>query len=165
VDRSGILRRDLIWRTHLRRRVTREACGELEVLTLVFPMDPQGGFLHDVDAAMIRRFAEVHPFHRLIAVSFSFSPELSGRVFCWNQISLRMSRTNCVLIQDLVRQVGPAVYTCICCVGCDAGLGFGTGSPVRELHDGAVQSLIGWKCKWMCCAELLQEFVNHSGTG
>jgi len=54
-----------------------------------------------------------------------------------------------------------AVTTCICCVGCDAGLGLLERARLaRELHDGAVQSLMGGKMQVDVPAELLQEVVN-----
>jgi signal transduction histidine kinase len=107
-------------------------------------LDSQGGFLYDVDAAMIRGFAEVHPFHRLIAVSFSFSPELSGRVFLLEPNLASNVEDELRFIQDLVRQVGPAVYNLYLLRRLRRRAGaLERARLVRELHDGAVQSLIG----------------------
>ena len=103
-----------------------------------------GTVARDEDSAFLQRFAEVHPFHRMLVVSFSPSPELSGRVFLLEPQLTSSAEEELRFLQDLVRQVGPAVYNVYLLRRLRRRAGaLERARLVRDLHDGAVQSLIG----------------------
>ena len=110
----------------------------------VLGMNSAGALIEHFELAFLHSFAEVHPFHRLIAISFSLGPELSGRVFLLEPEFISSVEEELRFIQDLVRQVGPAVYNVYLLRRLRRRAGaLDRGRLVRELHDGAVQSLIG----------------------
>jgi signal transduction histidine kinase len=107
-------------------------------------LDAEGTLLRDLDAGFLVRFAEVHPFQRLITVSFSFGPELSGRLFLVEPALSSGVEEELHFLQDLARQVGPAVYNLYLLRRLRRRAGALERARLsRELHDGAVQSLIG----------------------
>jgi signal transduction histidine kinase len=96
------------------------------------------------DSLFLRRFAEVHPFHRLLAISFSLGPELAGRIFILEPQLISGATEELRFLQDLVRQVGPAVYNVYLLRRLRKRAGaLERARLARDLHDGAVQSLIG----------------------
>jgi signal transduction histidine kinase len=103
-----------------------------------------GTIAHYHDSSFLQHFAEVHPFHRMLVVSFSPSPELSGRVFLLEPQLTSSAEEELRFLQDLVRQVGPAVYNVYLLRRLRRRAGaLERARLVRDLHDGAVQSLIG----------------------
>ena len=107
-------------------------------------LDSTGSFLRDLDGAFLQRFAEAHPFRQLIAVSFAFGPELSGRLFLMDPALRSGFEEEMHFLQDLERQVGPAVYNLYLLRRLRRRAGALERARLsRELHDGAVQSLIG----------------------
>lgn len=120
--------------------VTHTDSNSLEVTGL----DSQGSKLRDFDTSVIRGFAEQHAFHTLAAASFSFSQELSGRVFLFEPEFASGTEEELVFLQDLVRQITPAIYNLYLLRRLRSRAGAAERARlVRELHDGAVQSLIG----------------------
>jgi signal transduction histidine kinase len=80
----------------------------------------------------------------LIAVSFSFGRELSGRLFLMDPVLSSSVEEEIHFLQDLSRQVGPAVYNLYLLRRLRQRAGALERARLsRELHDGAVQSLIG----------------------
>ena len=107
-------------------------------------LDAEGALLRDLDTGFLRRFAATHPFQRLITVSFSFGLELSGRVFLMEPKLSSSFEEELHFLQDLARQVGPAVYNLYLLRRLRRRAGALERARLsRELHDGAVQSLIG----------------------
>jgi signal transduction histidine kinase len=97
-----------------------------------------------VDYNKIRRFAELHPFQRLVSVPYSFGRETSGRIFLIDPMVSSNVEEELLFIQDLVRQMTPAVYNLFLLRRLRRRAGaLERARIVRELHDGAVQSLIG----------------------
>ncbi|HEY7352525.1 MAG TPA: histidine kinase [Terriglobales bacterium] len=107
-------------------------------------LDVSGAVLHNVDAGVVASFAELHAFESLAAASFSFSQELAGRVFLFEPKFTSGKEEDLAFLQDLVRQITPAIYNLYLLRRLRSRAGAAERARlVRELHDGAVQSLIG----------------------
>lgn len=107
-------------------------------------LDETGSVLHGVDAGVVRRFAELHAFETLAAASFTFSQELAGRIFLIEPNFASNTEEDLGFLQDLVRQITPAIYNLYLLRRLRSRAGAAERARlVRDLHDGAVQSLIG----------------------
>jgi len=96
------------------------------------------------EVGFLRRFAEAHPFKRLMAVSYTYGPELSGRLFLLDPMIISGAEEDLSFLHNLVRQIGPAIYNLYLLRRLRRRAGaLERARLVRELHDGAVQSLIG----------------------
>lgn len=105
--------------------------------------DRSGGKVRNGSTQFLERFAAQHEFESLVVVPFVFGKEWWGRVFLLNPRSMGKVDDELRFLQELVRQVGPAVYN----VYLIRRLRMRAGAVerarfARELHDGAVQSLI-----------------------
>jgi signal transduction histidine kinase len=88
-------------------------------------------------------FAHKHSFHDAIVVSFLFGREWWGRFFLLDPSSAGTPEEELHFLQELVRQVGPAVYNVYLLRRLRLRAGAAERARfARELHDGAVQSLI-----------------------
>ncbi len=107
-------------------------------------LDATGTVLRNIDPAVVRRFGELHAFQTLAAASFSFSNELSGRIFLIEPNFTSGTQEDLGFLQDLVRQITPAIYNLYLLRRLRSRAGAAERARlVRDLHDGAVQSLIG----------------------
>jgi signal transduction histidine kinase len=89
------------------------------------------------------RLRGAHPFRSLIAVSFLFGGEWKGRVFLFDPARQGEKLEELRFLLDLVRQVGPAIYNVYLLHRLRRRAGaMERARFARELHDGAVQSLI-----------------------
>lgn len=96
------------------------------------------------DDVFLRQLSELSPFRRVIAISYSFGPELFGRIFLLNPVALSNAEEELQLLENLTRQIGPAIYNVYLLRRLRRKAGaLERARLVRELHDGAVQSLIG----------------------
>ena len=105
--------------------------------------DKVGGKVRNGNPQFLSRFFAQHEFESLVVVPFVFGKEWWGRVFLLNPRSMGKVDDELRFLQELVRQVGPAVYN----VYLLRRLRMRAGAVerarfARELHDGAVQSLI-----------------------
>ena len=92
---------------------------------------------------LARRLAARHPFDAALSVSFTFGREWWGRVFLLDPRLTADPVEELRFLQELVRQVGPAVYNVFLLRRLRQRAGAVERARVaRELHDGAVQSLI-----------------------
>jgi signal transduction histidine kinase len=93
---------------------------------------------------LLRRFSELHEFQKLAGISFSLSHELSGRIFLFEPDFASGAVEELGFLEDLVRQIVPAIYNLYLLRRLRSRAGaVERARLVRELHDGAVQSLIG----------------------
>lgn len=107
-------------------------------------LNPSGARLEEFDHSFLRNLALRHGFDRLVAISFSFGPELEGRVFLFEPELGSSAEEELSFLENMVRQVGPAIYNVYLLRRLRKRAGALERSRlVRELHDGAVQSLIG----------------------
>ncbi len=82
-------------------------------------------------------------FQSVIAISFSFGGEWRGRVFVFDPLWHGETQEQLRFLLDLLRQVGPAVYNVYLLHRLRRRAGAAERARfARELHDGAVQSLI-----------------------
>lgn len=96
------------------------------------------------DDAVLQEIASHHGFNRVVAVSFSSGPDLSGRIFFFEPELSANAEEDLRFLHDLVRQIGPAVYNVYLVRRLRKRAGaLERARLIRELHDGAVQSLIG----------------------
>ncbi len=106
-------------------------------------LDRSGMRLRNLSPAFLNRLAERHEFRSLATVSFLFGSEWWGRIFLLDPSLAGDRQEELRFLQELVRQVGPAVYN----VYLLRRLRLRAGAVerarfARELHDGAIQSLI-----------------------
>ena len=121
---------------------TRKRPDSSEALRLT-ALDNEGLRLKDSDPALLAAFAKKHEFRKLMAVSFVFGREWWGRVFLFDPALTGDKEEELRFLHELIWQVGPAVYN----VYLLRRLRLRAGAMerarfARELHDGAVQSLI-----------------------
>jgi signal transduction histidine kinase len=120
-------------------RSDRDKSEHFELLGL----DPEGNRHRNSAPEFLDRLGQRHEFGNLITVSFNFGREWWGRVFLLDPSLTGEIEEELRFLQELVRQVGPAVYN----VYLLRRLRLRAGAVerarfARELHDGAVQSLI-----------------------
>lgn len=106
-------------------------------------LDRDGNKIDDERADFAETLARQHPFERLTTVSFLLGKEWWGRIFLFDPALTADIEEELRFLQEFVRQVGPAVYN----VYLLRRLRLRAGAVerarfARELHDGAVQSLI-----------------------
>ena len=95
------------------------------------------------DDGPFERLAKKLDFRSLLTVSFSFGREWSGRVFLLDPSLAGDIEEELRFVQELVRQVGPAVHNVLLLRRLRLRAGAVERARfARELHDGAVQSLI-----------------------
>jgi signal transduction histidine kinase len=110
----------------------------------VVGLDASGALVHLRDGAAIVRLAEVEVFRSLAAASFSFGQELSGRIYLLDPEFSLDAEEQLRFLEELVQQLSPAVYNLYLLRRLRRRAGaLERARLVRELHDGAVQSLLG----------------------
>jgi two-component system nitrate/nitrite sensor histidine kinase NarX len=93
--------------------------------------------------AALSQLRQVQPFDSLITVAFLFGREWRGRIFLFNPSWRGEKQEELRFLLDLLQQVGPAVYNVYLLHRLRRRAGAAERARfARELHDGAVQSLI-----------------------
>jgi signal transduction histidine kinase len=123
-------------------------------------LNQQGMELRDMSSAPLEQLAERHPFRSVITMSFQFPKAWWGRIFLFEPISVGRAEDELRFLQELIHHVGPAVYN----VYLLRRLRLRAGAVerarfARELHDGAVQSLIAME---MQIDVLKRQAINNS---
>jgi signal transduction histidine kinase len=106
-------------------------------------LDHDGNQLSSATGEPISRLREVQTFSSLITVSFLFGSEWRGRVFLLNPVWRGEKQEELRFLLNLVQQVGPAIYNVYLLHRLRRRASAAERARfARELHDGAVQSLI-----------------------
>ncbi len=109
----------------------------------VVALDRSGVRQRQVSAQPLTPLSKLYQFDSLLAVSFVFAQEWWGRIFLLDPMLGGDREEELRFLQELVRQVGPAVYNVYLLRRLRQRAGAVERARVaRELHDGAVQSLI-----------------------
>jgi len=106
-------------------------------------LDNSGHSVAVENLAPISQLRDVQRFDSLITVAFLFGAEWRGRIFLFNPSWRGEKQEELRFLLDLVHQVGPAVYNVYLLHRLRRRAGAAERARfARELHDGAVQSLI-----------------------
>jgi signal transduction histidine kinase len=109
----------------------------------VMALDREGNAVPSPSAEPLDRLKERQAFQAVIAMSFVFGGEWRGRVFVFDPSWQGEKQEELRFLLDLLRQVGPAVYNVYLLHRLRRRAGAAERARfARELHDGAVQSLI-----------------------
>jgi signal transduction histidine kinase len=109
----------------------------------VVALDRNGVRLRQLSSQPLTPLSKLYQFDSLLAVSFIFAQEWWGRIFLLDPTLGGDREEELRFLQELVRQVGPAVYNVYLLRRLRQRAGALERTRVaRELHDGAVQSLI-----------------------
>jgi len=107
------------------------------------PLDKGGMRLREVETGFLDRLAHVEPFQSVASVSFDFGREWSGRVYILDPQMLGDPEEELRFLQEFAQTVGPAVYNVYLMWRLRERAGAVERARfARELHDGAIQSLI-----------------------
>ena len=106
-------------------------------------LDANGAQIPAANLAPISQLREMQPFASIVQVAFLFGKEWRGRIFLFDPIWRGEKQEELRFLQGLVHQVGPAVYNVYLLHRLRRRAGAAERARfARELHDGAVQSLI-----------------------
>jgi signal transduction histidine kinase len=111
--------------------------------TLLEGLDRDGARIRSLPDEFLDGFKMRHTFKSVVAVSFLFGREWWGRIFLLDAQLAGNTEEELRFLQEIVRQVGPAVYNVYLLRRLRQKAGaIERARFARELHDGAVQSLI-----------------------
>jgi signal transduction histidine kinase len=120
-----------------------EADGKSPTPVAVLAISEDGSRIEHPNSKFLERFAQSHRFGSVVAVSFVFGQEWRGRLFLLDPALTNETEEELHFLQELVRQVGQAVYNVLLLRRLRLRAGAVERARfARELHDGAVQSLI-----------------------
>jgi signal transduction histidine kinase len=106
-------------------------------------LDPNGRRLRDGEVRFLDTLARVEPFDALVSVAFLFGKEWSGRVLLFDPQMMGEPEEELRFLTDFAQQVGPAIYNVYLMRRLRERAGaLERARFARELHDGAIQSLI-----------------------
>jgi signal transduction histidine kinase len=106
-------------------------------------LDRDGARLRDVNLEFLEALARVENFSSMVSVGLLFGSEWSGRVFVFDPEMMGEPEEELRFLQEFAQQVGPAIYNVYLMRRLRERAGALERSRfARELHDGAIQSLI-----------------------
>lgn len=106
-------------------------------------LDADGSRIRNGNAELLQDFVQRHEARSVLAVSFVLGREWWGRIFLLDPSLAGDTEEELRFVQELVRQAGPAVYNVYLLRRLRMRAGaLERARFARELHDGAVQSLI-----------------------
>ena len=109
----------------------------------IVTVDQDGALLRNSSAEFVERLSKEQTFDSVASFSFIFGREWWGRIFLFDPLLSGDRPEELRFLQELIRQVGPAVYNVYLLRRLRLRAGAVERARVaRELHDGAVQSLI-----------------------
>jgi signal transduction histidine kinase len=113
--------------------------GKLAALAI----DESGRSISVTDLSRISELNKSQPFQSLVTVGFMFGSEWRGRVFLFDPVWRGDKQEQLRFLLDMIRQIGPAVYNVYLLHRLRRRASAAERARfARELHDGAVQSLI-----------------------
>jgi signal transduction histidine kinase len=106
-------------------------------------LDRNGTRLREVSAGFLDALARVEKFDAIVSVALVFGTEWSGRVFLFDPKMMGEPEEELRFLQEFAQQVGPAIYNVYLMRRLRERAGaLERARFARELHDGAIQSLI-----------------------
>jgi signal transduction histidine kinase len=106
-------------------------------------LDHAGMRIRDVDTAFLANLGKVETFQSIASVAFVFGREWAGRVFLFDPEVIGDREEELRFLQEFSQQVGPAIYNVYLIRRLRERAGAVERARfARELHDGAIQSLI-----------------------
>jgi signal transduction histidine kinase len=106
-------------------------------------LDRHGGRLREVNAGFLDALERVEKFDAVVSVALVFGTEWSGRVFLFDPKMMGEPEEELRFLQEFAQQVGPAIYNVYLMRRLRERAGaLERARFARELHDGAIQSLI-----------------------
>src|SRR5260370_29518976 len=100
--------------------------------------------LRDASTGFLDALARVEKFDAMVSVALLFGNEWSGRVFLFDSEIMGNPEEELRFLQEFAEQVGPAIYNVYLVRRLRERAGaLERGRFARELHDAAIQSLIG----------------------
>jgi signal transduction histidine kinase len=106
-------------------------------------LDDEGIQIASPSVVPVMRLTEQQSFQSLIAISFIFGTEWRGRIYLFDPVWQGDTQEQLRFLLDLRQQVGPAIYNVYLLHRLRRRAGAAERARfARELHDGAVQSLI-----------------------
>lgn len=106
-------------------------------------LDREGNRLRDVDTKFLGALSGIENFDTLVSVAFQFGREWSSRVFLFDPEMMGEPDEELRFLQEFAQKVGPAVYNVYLVRRLRERAGaLERARFARELHDGAIQSLI-----------------------
>jgi len=107
------------------------------------PLTRDGRRLREVGTQFLEVLEEVEPFEAMASVSLVFGSEWAGRLFVFDPRMMGDPEEELRFLQEFAQQVGPAIYNVYLMRRLRERAGAVERARfARELHDGAIQSLI-----------------------